>query len=184
MSTQTERVARRYAKALFSAATVKDMSKPLLEELEALGNLFQKKPALFDYFAQRLDTPAEQVAFAKKTLLQNALPLTERLLELLIESQRVSVLPEILEAYTALYRESQGIGKVLLVSAIPLTSALRSELVSTIQSVFSLSLLELETRVDPSILGGFTFYLNNKRYDFSLQSQLQQAQQSLSLATL
>jgi F-type H+-transporting ATPase subunit delta len=81
--------------------------------------------------------------------------------------------PEITAEFAHQYKALKGITPVRVTSAAPLSEAVLEELRRRIiASGAATSQLELETKIDPELIGGFVLEFDNKRYDASIAHKL------------
>jgi F-type H+-transporting ATPase subunit delta len=102
----------------------------------------------------------------------------EQFVDLLLSNNRESYLYLILLKYMDLYREQQHIFKATVTSAATLDQAVVARL-STLVEKKRKGKLELELKIDPTIVGGFILDLDNTRWDASVRRQLQQIKNEL-----
>ncbi len=99
--------------------------------------------------------------------------ITRSFIKIVTDKGREEALPEIADAYMALFREERDISIVRITSAAPMTDAAieRIKAKLTIQGLASTH-IELERVVDPSLIGGFVVEVGDRLYDASAKSQL------------
>ena len=102
------------------------------------------------------------------------------LLKLLADRQRVGILVPILERFLELYRENSNIALATVVSAIELSDEQKDLLKTKISSISGTEKLELVTKTDPTLIGGFIASVGSKVIDASLSSQIRKLGLSLS----
>lgn len=172
-------LARRYARALLEAAVEAEErgeDAPRLEELrgqlrEAL-DLLQGHPEL----AAALRHPGLSHEAKKRVLAalwQRSQPpaLLRRLLDLLVERDRIALLPAIEEAFREQVNERRGVVSAEAISAIPLAPEQARALAEALREAGGLE-AELTTRVDESLIGGVLVRMGGKTYDGTLRSRL------------
>jgi F-type H+-transporting ATPase subunit delta len=101
--------------------------------------------------------------------------------KLLIEAHATPALPEIREEYDRLDDEAAGRVRAVATSAVPLSDGDRERLVADLSRRFEKE-VRLQTRVDPSILGGLVVQVGDQLIDASVQSRLQQLRRRLAMA--
>lgn len=163
-------VAKVYADALFSLAEETGETDAVGDELTACTAVFSQHPELY----RLLNLPS--VSTAEKT------SLTERLFEgsgavlnlirMLVIRGRISVLPQILEAYQALWDLKNGIAAMTVTTPVPLTEEQRAQLTAMLERRFSKT-VRLTEKLDPSLLGGVIVDYGNFRMDNSIKTRLQ-----------
>jgi len=171
-------VARPYAEALFSVA--QGSGKPLNDWLavtEELANLMTH-PQVAEVVADpNLDH--DQV-FGLLTGMMKA-PLPEaggNLLRLLIENQRLAVLPEVALQFRRLKNSAEGVADCLIETAFPLNDAQVAELVASLATKFGRK-LKPEVRVNADLIGGVRATVGDQVLDGSVRTRLTDMQTAL-----
>lgn len=164
-------VSERYALSLYELAQAEGKEQLFLEQLRGVGKVFELTPGL----AKLLTTPSIALA-DKHEVLKNGFdgkvePLLMNFLLLITEKGRAGLLPDMVCAYEAHYREQKGIVAVRAISAVPLSDALRDKLKDKLCKVVGKQ-IELVATVDPSLLGGLVIKINNEQFDVSLRTRL------------
>ncbi len=101
--------------------------------------------------------------------------------KLLIEARATPALPEIREEYDRLDDQTAGRVRAVATSAVPLGDEDRERLVADLSKRFQKE-VRLQTRVDPSILGGLVIQVGDQVIDASVQTRLQQLRRQLATA--
>jgi F-type H+-transporting ATPase subunit delta len=92
---------------------------------------------------------------------------------LLLRRKRTALLPEILSEYVQMDEEKKGIKRVKVISAVSLDKSEERLLASRLQHLTGKTIL-IDTKVDPSILGGVVIYLDGKVIDGSVRTGLEE----------
>ena len=100
--------------------------------------------------------------------------ITSLFIRLLIAKGRESVLPEITTAFTNQYKEHKNIHTVKLTTASPLNEDLKNAIVAQIKKTSNMQNIELETKVDDKLIGGFVLQTGDKLIDASVAYDLKQ----------
>ena len=173
--------ATRYARALFDVA-VDERAEPdtLLEQLRGFTALVTGHEALH----RALMNPS--VPAAKKRAVIDALferggrlhPILGKLLVLLADRDRLTLLPELAAAYERRLMDHRQVVRAELSTAVELpadrAAALRDGLAqATGRDV------QIDTRVDPALIGGAVARIGSTVYDGSVATQLQKLKRSL-----
>lgn len=166
------RIATRYAKSLIDLAV--DQSK--LEQVYSDITMLKAATANRDLYAL-LKSPI--VHADKKNAALDALfkgrvdTLTMAYIHLLVTKGREMYLPEIAAEFVHQYKALKHITSVTVTSAVPLSDqvldSLRNKLLA---SGVTAENLDIETKVDPKLVGGFILQFDNKRYDASIANKL------------
>lgn len=96
---------------------------------------------------------------------------TRKFIGLLSANHRVSALPSAITSFQALSATHRGVVSAEVVTAVPMTAAQSSGLAAALRASLGKD-PEIETRVDPAILGGVKVRVGSRLYDASLKSKL------------
>jgi F-type H+-transporting ATPase subunit delta len=96
---------------------------------------------------------------------------TRKFLGLVAANRRASALPAMIKVFERLAAEDRGAISAEVVTAVPLTSAQSQALAASLRAALGKD-PEIETRVDPAILGGLRVRVGSRLYDASLKSRL------------
>ena len=172
-------VARPYAEALFAAARDDKASGPavwldLVNELAQIAANPDVREAMSD---PRLETT--QRAQLSIGLAKSDLPETARnFIKLLVENDRLLLLPEIAEQFAVLKNQSEGTAQAVITSAFQLSDAQVQELVSALELKFDLK-LKPQVVVDDTLIGGVRVAVGDQVLDTSVQAQLVRMRETL-----
>ena len=98
-------------------------------------------------------------------------PVVSRLLTLLAERGRLSILPELAAAYKARLHDRQNMVAAEVTTAVPLEAAVVDRLKHALAEASGKQVI-LSARVDPSIVGGIVARVGSTVYDGSVTTQL------------
>lgn len=165
-------IARRYANALIKT-NAGDQSKAAanLETLRVLSELFTNSES------KRVLLSPVMSADLKRDLLKYALKegsATQELtalVDIIVEAGRVSEIPKVVDAYQKYLDEMQGTVKADVITAVELSADEKADLSKELSALVKKK-VEVETTVNPAILGGFVAKIGNYRIDLSLKSKL------------
>lgn len=166
------RIATRYAKSLIDLAIEQGKLEQVNADMSTLGAaaknrdlyLFLKSPIIH---ADKKNAALDAIFKGKID------SLTLSYLNLLVNKSREQYLPEIAAEFAVQYKVLKKITTVTVSSAEPLSEAVLSALkAKLLASDITSENLEILTRVDPELLGGFVLEFDNKRYDASVAHKL------------
>lgn len=172
------RIARRYARALYKMCDSNlEKARKDLESLKTLRALFDDKDA-----GKVLRSPVMPPDL-KKTLLHYGLEKAvagedlKSFIDTLVSAGRVSWIPRMIVAFEDLINEAEGKAVAEVTSAVPLEQDDQQSIASRLGQILGKSIV-LESKVDPSLLGGFVAKIGNYRIDMSLKTKLDGLAQS------
>jgi len=101
-----------------------------------------------------------------------------RLIQMLIERQRVAWLPEITALYTELWNAYRGVARAEASTVAPLEGEMLASLGQALGKATGLA-VEVAGRTDPEILGGVLVRMGGKTFDGTVRSRLKSLRQTL-----
>lgn len=163
-------IARPYAEAAFALAR-EGNALPVWSQMLRLTSAIVADPRVAD----ALDNPALD-AGAKESLLLSICgdKLTaegRNFVRVLIEGDRIAVLPQIQEMFEALKDSADGIAKATIETAFPFEGNELAELISALEKRFGRK-IEATVAVRPELIGGARVTVGDTMIDGSVQEQL------------
>lgn len=168
----SERIARRYVRALFAQAAEEGLVDRIRPELAELQQLYREHTGLRNTLRDP-HLPLE----GKRDLLLKLLgegipPLLQRFIELLVQKRRLGVLHWAGDLFAELQDEAAGLRQARVVSAMPLTDEQQERLRTTLSRLLGLQIV-LTAVVDPAVIGGIMVKVGDLVIDGSIRSRLQ-----------
>jgi F-type H+-transporting ATPase subunit delta len=171
-------VARPYAEALFAVAQGSgETLEGWLAAADELARLMAH-PQVAEVVADpKLDQ--EQVFGLLAGMMKEPLPAAgTNFLKLLIENQRLVVLPEVAAQFRRLKNRAEGVADCLIETAFPLSDPQVAELVTSLSKKFGQQ-LKPEVRVNPELIGGVRATVGDQVLDGSVRTRLTEMQTAL-----
>lgn len=170
-SNQDMPVARVYSAAMLELAERQGEVDSLLDELQDLAAQVDKDEA----FRQFLSSPTVDAAVRKSTLEKlfrgRYSDLLVNSLQILNGKGRLGLLGAVAEAYRQAHDAAGSRVEVQVVTATPLTEALREKLGATLKERTGKTATLVET-VDPSLLGGLVVTIGDTKFDASIATKV------------
>jgi len=162
----------RYAQALFELAKSQGDAGAVEADLKSLKAMRAES----DDLRTLIGSPAFDAAAKGKGLAAVAEAAgfsgtTKKFLGLVAANRRASALPDMIRAFEKLAAEDRGAVSAEVTTALPLTEAQAKALAASLRTALGKD-PEIETRVDPAILGGIKVRVGSRLYDASLKSRL------------
>ena len=169
-----------YAEALLQVVKEKDQTEEMVAEVKQILALINDAPEL----EKTLSSPVLERETKKKIIIQI---FSEKInvsllnfLKLLADRQRIGIVTSILDRFLEIYRENSNIALATVTSAVELTDDQKGLITKKIIILAGTEKLELVTKIDPSLIGGFVASVGSKVIDASLASQIRKLGLSLS----
>ncbi len=161
--------AMRYARAAFEIAREQNKPDEWREDLDRVANI-AANPEVFAF----LESP--KIALANKTgLLKGQLkdvePMVLNLLYVLVEKGNARIMGEVAAEYRRLLDDHRGIVQAEVTTATPLSQAELETLKKQLGRMVGREIV-MDTRVDPSLIGGMVARVGDKIIDGSTRGRL------------
>jgi F-type H+-transporting ATPase subunit delta len=173
-----QEVARKYAQALFLSAKEKGLLDKAYEQFASLKAFLESDPTLLNFLNAPQVLDEHKLALVQKAFGGRLERLFVEFLLVLVRKHRIAFLPEVIDEFTRLVEAEKGIGRVTVISAVPLTEDERQNLTDKLTAKTGLKIV-LEEKVDPDILGGMIVILHNEIIDGSVRRGLDLLQEQL-----
>jgi F-type H+-transporting ATPase subunit delta len=177
------KAAVRFAKALFYEALHHDEIDQAVGDLSTIKAICGQIPDVVEFLGHPLVPDDRKKQLCREHLGALIQPEQMRFLELLIDRQRVQLLPDIVDCFGALVDDHRGIVRAQVRSAVPLTEGERARLNAAVASLFGGQPL-LDIRVHPELIGGMTVRVKDAVLDGSVRKSLDVLRADLQAASL
>ncbi len=172
MNTVVGEVAEPYARALLSVA----QSNNSLDELNGLAgdllNLMSESDDLSSFLASPVAEDEAKKGVLKRVLGDEADPAFKNFVLLLVDRGRVSLTAPILRQFQAMVREVKQTVLAEVTSAVELTDEQKETIRQKVLGMTGAQAADIETSIDPDLLGGVIIRVGSQVVDASLRGQL------------
>ena len=169
-----------YAEAFLQISNQLDQTEEIVSQVKEIISLINDSPELY----KALSSPILEKESKKKIVTQLFSEKINQsllnLLKLLADRQRIGILVPILERFLELYRENCNIALATVTSAVELSNKQKDLITQKISAIAGTDKLELVTKTDPTLIGGFVASVGSKVIDASLASKIRKLGLSLS----
>jgi F-type H+-transporting ATPase subunit delta len=165
-------MAGRYATALFDLAREQGAVDQVAGDLTAIDKMLAESADLTRLVRSPVFS-AEDQSRALTTVLQKAgiSGLTLNFVKVIARNRRLFSLGDMIRDFRKLYAQLKGVVTAEVTSAQALTDAQRNDLLATLKASLGKDVL-LDTKVDPSILGGLIVKAGSRMIDSSIKTKL------------
>lgn len=173
------KISVRYAKALFVLAMERDMLEKVQDDIIFL----QASYSASDVFRDLVDNPVLSASAKSKVIKKAFSPSLSALsidfLELLIRNNRLAFLPAVGRRFVDEFRKQKGIMAARLTTASEIGKGSLEKVESMLVEGTG-NTVEMDSRVDSELLGGFILQVDDRQIDASIRSQLKEIKRQLS----
>ena len=168
---------RRYAEAAFQVALADGTLDAWADDLSQAASVLGTPEV-----EQVVDNPAlplaERTALVARLLERRVQPGVLRLVDLMVNRGRASALPRVTREYRRLLNDHRGIVIATVTSAVPLTGDETAAIKARIEATAG-AVVELQTVVDPALIGGVTVQVRDQLLDASIRGRLERLRDQL-----
>jgi len=161
-----------YAEAFLQLSEAAGDTTEVVDQARQLLALWNESPELQEAMASPvLEIEAKKTAITRMFSDQVS-PTFLNLLKLLADRQRVGYLDAVLERFLELYRDQNQIALATVTSAEALSDDQLARITEQVKAVAGTDKVEINTAVDPALIGGFVLKVGSKVIDASLSGQV------------
>ncbi len=173
--------AARYARALFDVALKESDPVQIERDLAAFAGLMSSNAELHGVLTNPAvsATAKHQITDSLAKRLNLASP-PHKLLLLLADRDRLTMVPDVLDVYRERVMEHQQVVRAEVTTAAPLTPDRVAQLQRSLADITGRK-VEMTTTVDPSIIGGVVTRIGGTVYDGSIATQLAKLREQLAV---
>jgi len=171
-----------YAEAFLQLSDAAGDTAGVVDQARQVLALWNESPELRQALASPvLETETKKAAITK-LFGDQVSPTFLNLLKLLADRQRIGYLDAVLERFLDLYRDQNQIALASVTSAEALSADQLASITDQVKAVAGTDKVEINTAVDPALIGGFVLKVGSKVIDASLSGQVRRL--GLALAKL
>jgi F-type H+-transporting ATPase subunit delta len=172
-------LARRYARAMLDVGLDKNTHEKLATEIDDLAAAYSASRDLQEALTNPVFPRPQRRTVLEAVLARiGASTETKNFALLLLDRERIPVLPGIARELRAMVDEKVGRVRATVTSARPLPADHVAKLQATLEQATGKKVL-LEKQEDPSLLGGVVAKLGDTVYDGSVRSQLERMREQI-----
>lgn len=173
---QDTKVALRYAKALADLSAQQGQLEQVYADMRLIHGAVDMSHDLRVVLASPVITGDRKIK-ALNTIFGNKLnSITAHFLGLLVKNGREDALGAISSSFIAQYKERKGITTAQVVSAEVLSNDMEKRILEILKKGIAGD-VELETSVNPELVGGFVLNIGDRQLDTSLRSKFNRLRQ-------
>jgi len=176
-------VSEPYAQALMSVAQSNNITEQIGEDARSLLGLLDESEDFRLLVSSPLIEADKKKAVIRQVVQSQVQPYMLNFLLLLVDRGRILVLPEICKQYLVLLRQLKQTVLAEVSSAVELTDEQKEAIRQKVLATTNANEVELQTSVDPELLGGVVIKVGSQVIDASLRGQLRKIGLKLGVAS-
>lgn len=166
------RLAKRYAKSILDLSQEMDQLEPVHNDMLFLNKVVKMSREFLVMLKSPIIHADKKIKIIQAVTQGNVSQITDKFIQLLCNKNRENNLPEIIEAFIEQYNQLKGIHNATLTTAAPISDALLDEFRAKILQSAKVPHLNLETKVDEKLIGGYVLEMEGKLIDTSILRDL------------
>lgn len=168
------RVASRYAKSILDLAIERGQLEPVYSDMLYLKQVIDGSREFVGLLRSPIVKSDVKIKAVNAVTKGKIGELTTAFTTLMINKNRESVLPEVISSFISQYKHYKNIHIVRLTTAIPVSEEVKNSIVAQVRKTSDMENIELETVVNPALIGGFVLQTGDKLVDASIAYDLKE----------
>lgn len=165
-------VAKKYAKALFLSTDQRGLVEQAYEQFSGLKQVLEADDSLLAVLGSPRIDDRQKLDLIQAVFGDRLEKLFVEFLSVLVRKRRAGYMVEVIDEFNRLVEFKKGISRVTATTAVPLTEAERERLLKALADKTGKK-IELESKVDPSIIGGMIVIMHDEIVDGSVRYGLE-----------
>ncbi|MGZ8558526.1 MAG: ATP synthase F1 subunit delta [Chitinophagaceae bacterium] len=166
------RLASRYAKSLIDLSVERGELEQVFADMQLLEQICKGNRDFINLLRSPVVKGDTKIKILKAITKGRITDLTDSFISLLIRKTRESNLPEIITAFVSQYKVHKNIHTVTLTTALPVNEVIRKAIIDQVKKAAGFETIELDEKIDESIIGGFVLQAGDKLVDASIAYDL------------
>nr|B8HPK0.1 RecName: Full=ATP synthase subunit delta; AltName: Full=ATP synthase F(1) sector subunit delta; AltName: Full=F-type ATPase subunit delta; Short=F-ATPase subunit delta [Cyanothece sp. PCC 7425] len=172
-----------YAEALMSLAQSNNLTGRFGEDVAFILDLLKTSPELQQVLANPFVKPESKKAILRQLVAPQVHDFVLKFLLLLVDRRRIFLLEPICKQFQALLRKLTNTVLAEVTSVVELTEPQRQAVIEKVKTMTGSQQVELETRLDPELIGGVIVKVGSQVLDSSIRGQLRRISNTLTSFT-
>lgn len=177
-NTVSSEIVEPYAEALMSLAQSQDLTDQIGQDVDSILTFLRESEELRQFLASPL-VKAEPKKAVLRQVVGEVHPFVLNFLMLLVDRRRIFFLEGICKQYQALLRKLNQTVLAEVVSTVELSEEQQQTITQKVQQMTGGERVELETSIDPDLIGGVIIKVGSQILDASIRGQLRRITNSL-----
>ena len=166
------RLAGRYAKSILDLAIEQGQLEAVYADMKYIQAACNASSEFVNMLRSPIIKADQKNSILSAVLKNNVGVLTNAFIVLLVKKGRESDLHEIAKTFIEQYNGMKGIHQVALTTAVEISADMKNSIEQKVKSDNSFASVELTTKTDGSLIGGFVLEFNNNLLDASISRDL------------
>lgn len=166
------RLAGRYAKSLLGLAQEQGQLEAVYADMKYVHAVCAASREFVNLLRSPIINSDQKNSIITAVIKDKVSVLTNSFTVLLVKKGRESDLPEMATAFIEQYNALKGIHQVTLTTAVEVSDSLKKEIENKVKAENNFATVELTTKTNEALIGGFVLEFNNNLVDASIARDL------------
>jgi len=166
------RLAGRYAKSILDLATEQGQLEAVYADMKYLQAVCKASSEFVSVLRSPIIKADQKNGIINAITKDKVSLLTHSFTNLLVKKAREASLPEMATAFIEQYNAIKGIHQVTLTTAVDISDEMKKSIEDKVKAENKFVSVELTTKTDASLIGGFVIEFNNNLLDASIARDL------------
>lgn len=175
----TAKVADPYAEALMSLAQAHNITEEIGDNIRSVLSILNESQDLKDFLENPLFKPEEKKSVLQRIFDNQINHYLSKFFLVLVDKRRIGLVEGICNKYLELLRKINNVVLAEVTSSVKLYEEETAKLSEKIKQLTGANAVEIQTKIDPDIIGGVIIKVGSQVYDASLKGQLRRISLSL-----
>ena len=172
-------VSKTHGDALFELAVEENCVDSISEEVIAVEEALKTNPDLFKLLNHPKIDKVEKIKLVKEIFDKKVSDNLVGFLTIMIDKERQNNIIETFEYFTARVKEYKNIGVVTVATPMELSETQKEELVKKLLATTKYVKLEVDYKIDESLIGGMVIRIGDRVVDSSIKTKLSELTKDL-----
>jgi F-type H+-transporting ATPase subunit delta len=167
------RLSGRYAKSLIDLAQEQNQLDAITKDIRLFNEVVKSSRDFVLMLRNPIIQADKKIKIVEQIFKDQFNPITFSFITLVIRKGREAYLPEFAASFLEQYNKLKHIVKVKITTAVPLNEELANRLTALVKKKTGLQNIELDSKINPDIIGGYILQFEDKLYDASVSRNLE-----------
>lgn len=164
-------VASRYAKSLIELAKEKNVVDEVYQDMVLFSKTADENRILMKVLGSPIVRHEKKLGILRSLFQDKVNPVSFSIFNIITRKNREAILDSIADEFVSQYDLYKGIQKATVISSTALTPEVRKQFIDSLTASTGKT-IQLEEKIDESLVGGYILRVGDKQIDASLKSQL------------
>lgn len=176
----TSKVAKRYAQGLLDFTQENASTASVFAEMKDVVKIMNESKELNAFFATPFIDSKKKIAVASD-IFRDFSPVSKNMISLIIKQGRETQMKNIAQEFINKVEDMQGIQRITLTAATQLSQQNVDDILKASGLVKDTSNFDLQTNINPEILGGYILRVGDQQVDASVRTKLNKLRKDFQL---